>query len=360
MTPSTIPGHIHNFLDPEHPVLTATEIEIIHHLSGHIVVNRHLQHGIDLMQRIVAENAALSEPRHGMMIGEAGCGKTTLVDILKTHLPERDEEFRLGIRADIPALTLSLPARITPRTMARQMLRALGDKTALHGTCAELTERLCRLIKDCNVRLIVVDEFQHLLSLGRQNRNGATARMIESRNWIKTVINETHVSVIIMGMPETLSLVDGEDQLERRFPHLHVLEPFDVPTKTNTEMVDFVDELLHEACSAIPQFTGAEFLCERPADASRLFAATAGVPSRLKDLLIRAALCAHRRHSSVITMVDFTLGFEQSHRSRLIVAAGEKRRANRKSLLKALDGRVINPFAAGTDEINQLIMKMAA
>lgn len=360
MNATHVPSFLDNFLTSQHPRLTDAEVEIICHISGHIVLNDRLTQGGDMIKRILAENAALSEPRHGILIGEAGCGKTTLMDLVKVELPTRDETFRLGIRSSIPALFISLPSTITPRSMACQMLRAIGDQSGLHGTCFALTERLCRYIKDCQVKLILLDEFQHLLALGRGNKRGANRRLLEARNWIKSVINSTHVSFVVMGMPETVALIEDEDQLERRFTHLLTMDPFDVPTSGNTEMVDFVDDLLLDACHNLPHFSNAEFLKDCTADASRLFAATAGVPSRLKDLVIRAALAAHRRGSSEIAMIDFTSGFEQRHRARLVFEAAKQRREHRRSLLEALDGRVINPFAASNDEIDQLIMKMAA
>lgn len=360
MTPSTIYGHPHNFLDPEKSTLSAVELTIIRKLSSHLVINTQMQACRKLAIAIVDENSALLEPRHGLLIGDAGCGKTTLIDLLKHELPERSEEFQLGTRANVRMLTFSLPAKITPRELARQMLRALGDKSSLKGTCAELTERLCRLMKDCGVRLLVLDEFQHLFSLGGRKRNRYSARLVESRNWMKSVINDTHVSVLVMGTPDAISLIEGDDQLERRFTRIHVLEPFDVPTKSNTDMVDFIDEMLHAACEGDLPFRNAEFLCDRPADAERLFLATGGIPSRIKDLVIRAALCAHRRDSDAITMRDFTRGFEQSFESRRMLKASAKRREARVSFLKVLDDRGMNPFTEGSESVHQHVMKLAA
>ncbi len=360
MTPSTIYGHPHNFLDPEKSKLSAMELAIIRKLSGHVVFNTQVQACQKLTIAIVDENKVLSEPRHGILIGDAGCGKTTLIDILKKQQPEQSDEFQLGTRVNVPTLTLSLPAKITPRELARQMLRALGDKSSLKGTCAELTERLCRHLKDCGVKLVVLDEFQHLFSLGGRKRNRYSARLVESQNWIKSVINDTHVSVLIMGTPDAMTLIEDDDQLQRRFTRIHVLEPFGVPSKSNTDMVDFVNEMLHAACESDLPFTNAEFLCDRPADAERLFLATGGIPSRLKDLVIRAALCAHRRNSAVITMHDFTVGFEQSFASRRVLKASAKRRETRVSFLKVLDDRGMNPFTEDSEVVHQHVMKLAA
>lgn len=361
-----------NYLDPTRPELTDEEKSIISHLSGHIVVDGRIQGAITMIRQIVAENASLSEPRHGLLIGEAGCGKTTLLDILKSELPEQEDVFRLGIRTNIPAVMTSLPTNITPRSMAQQALRAMGVQTGLNGTCFELTEQLCRNMRDCNVRLFLLDEFQDLLALGRGTKLAQSGRLRGARAWVKSVINQTQVSFVIMGMHESLALVEGEDQLERRFTHVHVLDPFDIPSDSNTGMVDFVDALLLEAATALPYFDDADFLttstlkpsdplvASRKLDATRMFAATLGVPSRLKDLVIRAALLAYRRKSRCITMQDFTDAFEQRNVPRLKYAAGAERRAARQSLLKALDSRVINPFTTGKNEIDQLVMKMAA
>lgn len=361
-----------NYLDPTRPVLTDDEKSIISHLSGHIVFDSRIQDAIAMIRQIVDENASLSEPRHGLLIGEAGCGKTTLLDILKSEMPEQEETFRLGIRTNIPAVMMSLPTNITPRSMAQQALRAMGVQTGLNGTCFELTEQLCRHIRECNVQLFLLDEFQDLLALGRGTKQGQSGRLRGARAWVKSVINQTQVSFVIMGMHESLALVEGEDQLERRFTHVHVLDPFDIPGSKDTGLVDFVDALLLEAATALPYFNDAEFLGTsglqpadpmiemRKLDATRMFAATLGVPSRLKDLVIRAALLAHRRQSRCITMADFTEAFEQRHVPRLKYAAGAERRAARQSLLKALDSKVINPFKTGKVEIDQLVMKMAA
>lgn len=348
------------FLNPERPVLSAEEHHFIEAMSAGIIMHTRLQAARELIQRAAAENGALSEPRHVLVLGESGCGKSTLLDMFTEELPPKEEVFKLGMRAQQTALIFSLSSTITPRSMAIQILRALGDHSALNGTCQELTERLLLYIRQCNVQLIFMDEFQHLLALGRGSASGANKRLIEARNWIKTVINATHVTFVLLGMPDALALIDSEQQLERRFTHLFALNPFDPPSADRQEMVHFADTLLKRAVSSLPTVHSAEWFSHRPDDASRLYLASGGMPSVLKDLVIRAALIAYRAHASEITMTHFASAFVEVRQARLEMEAARIRREKRQTLASAMKGRVLNPFTARWDEVRPLILQVAA
>lgn len=350
---------INQFLDINQTRFTVTESDIISAISEHVVLHDRLMGGVALIREVVAENAALSEPRHCLIVGESGCGKTTMLDILKSQLPQEEETFRLGVRANIPLLALSLPSHITPRSLAQQALRAVGETSGLHGTCFELTERLCRYINECNVKIVFFDELDHLLGLGHGTARGANARLVTARNWMKSVVNKTHTTFVLMGMPESHALVEDGDQIARRFTRLYNVEPFGIPSEYDTGLVDFVGELINNLID-LHHFDTAELPIGESADASRLFVATGGIPSRIKDLTIAAALAAHREGSRAITMDHFAHGFEKMHQARWKMETSNKLRENRKILLKAIDQRGLNPLAANDDVIHQLIMQMAA
>lgn len=347
------------FLDINQHILTPAERDIISAISEQIVLHDRLQGGVALIGQVVAENTALSEPRHCIIIGDAGCGKTTMLDILKSQMPQEEEVFRLGVRMNIPLLALSLPSHITPRSLAQQALRAVGITSGLNGTCFELTEQLCRYIKECNVKIVLLDELHHLLGLGRRTPKGTNARLLAARNWIKSVINETQATFILMGMPEAHALVEDGDQLARRFTHLYNMDPFGVPSSQDTNLIDFVRELISNLVD-LPYFDKVEIPAYTSDDAIRLFAATGGIPSRIKDLATAAALAAFRQNSRCITMEHFAQGFEVLHRPRQQMEAGDRLRANRKILLQAIDRRELNPMVANDQVIHQLVMQMAA
>lgn len=208
--------------------------------------------------------------------------------------------------------------------------------------------------------MIFLDEFQHLLALGRGSVQGANQHLLAARNWIKSVIVATHVTFVLMGMPETLALIDDEPQLERRFTHLLHLSPFEPPSEKQKGMVEFVDDLLAAAVVELNLFTNAELFESDEDNAIRLYAATQGVPSTIKDMVIRAALVAYRRPSKVITMDDFANAFVELRQARLEVKAAQLKQEKRLSLAKAVEGRVVNPFCAKDDELQAIIVQMAA
>lgn len=352
--------YLNTFINPSHPLLSPEERRLIGVLSSNIVMHASLQKAREVIQQAVAENRHLSETRHVILIGDSGCGKSTLLDMIRAEQPPRDDCFQLGIRLQQSVLMLSLPSSITPRSLAITMLRAMGDQSGLHGTCQELTEQLIHHLKQCNVQVIFIDEFQHLLALGRGTEHGANQRLRAARNWIKSVIVRTQVTFVLMGMPETLALIDQERQMERRFTHLLSLRPFDLPTPKDTSMVVFADALLDTAVQELELFEKAEKFAPAPDDAVRLYAATQGVPSTIKDLAIRAALTAYRRSSTTITMADFAKAFADLRQARLEAEAERLRSLKRLSLARAVEGRVLNPFAANADELRPIIIQMAA
>ncbi len=158
-----------------------------------------------------------------------------------------------------------------------------------------------------------------------------------------------------------MQLLDYDDQLERRFTHLSTLQAFPMPSGKEAALVDFVDELLLSGVCQLPEFfDSVDWLKDRPVDAMRLWVATEGVPSRIKDLVIRAALNAHRAKSRLISMTHFTAAFEQTRRKRLDFEIAQERRSRQKKLVEALELQSLNPFAANDDVIKQLARKMAA
>ena len=192
------------------------------------------------------------------------------------------------------------------------------------------------------------------------SRSFRPRRILAARNWIKSVIVATHVTFVLMGMPETSALIDDEPQLERRFTQVLNLRPFELPSESETALVNFVDDLIANAVLELNLFTDAELFESNPDNATRLYAATQGVPSTIKDFVIRAALIAHRRESKRIEMDDFARAFTELRQARLEIKAAQLKQEKRLSLAKAVDGRVVNPFCAKADELRPIILQMAA
>ncbi|AFI84672.1 TniB family NTP-binding protein [Methylophaga nitratireducenticrescens] len=342
--------------------------EITSKLSSVIIKHHKLQSGFDLVKRTMTDNEILVENKHAVIIGDSGCGKSSLMDLYQqTHCP-KNIEFQLGARLDVPAIFSSVPSPVTPKAMSVELLKAVGDNSGLSQTSHALTERLIYHLNHSNVEVVFLDECQHLLSLGAKNKNlSISTRLRESLDWIKSLTNKTKATFVLMGMPELLDIIRADDQLARRFTNTHYLSPFDEPTQPESLLVAFTDELLLEASEIVlstgpsPYFREIHYFCDNPDDARRLYLATGGNPSKVKTLVINAACIAYSEMSHEINMTHFTKAFQKLEEANLNAkkAAAEQQKLRERHAQKEV-GKFQNPFTLGMEQLDFLLCEHAA
>jgi len=136
-----------------------------------------------------ANELSTSNPPCTVILGETGAGKTTLIQTWITSTGLTRQETPEG--SIIPYLYVFVPAQATIKATASVFLETLGDPNAGRGTQWNMVGRLKKLIKECKVRIIFVDEFQHIVDKDTHHVLHAVA------DFLKDLINQTNVPMVL-------------------------------------------------------------------------------------------------------------------------------------------------------------------
>jgi hypothetical protein len=243
------------------------------------------------MQLCHEESRASREPEGMLLVGATGAGKSTLVDSYVQQFPRIVVDHHLQQRV----LTLLVYPPVTEKTLAVKMLAALGDPRFSSGTQGDMTQRIVNLFFRCQVEMLILDEIHHFVD---KQSNKLLYRVSD---WLKTLLKETRVACVLVGLPYASQLVMSNEQFARLFGGPWVLPTFswekpDLTSQSSTPPSEF-ETLMHQLELALP-FNESSGLDE-PALAWRCYVASDGVMSNLMKLIRRAstlALSAGQEH----------------------------------------------------------------
>lgn len=180
---------------------------------------------------------------------------------------------------------LMMPSPATVKATAAAMLDALGDPAAFKGPVWSMDQRLIKLIPACGVKLVILDDFHHLIDRDRD-------RVLETvSDWLKVLIKKTRVPFLVVGIEGTLErILRSNAQLSRLFAVREVLRPFDWSSESQEfdRFVEYVEQSVQRPLSReLP----------RPDLVYRLHRATDGVIGNLMNLMRYAALRADAKQA---------------------------------------------------------------
>jgi hypothetical protein len=215
------------------------------------------------------------EPQCLCLSGETGVGKTTLVRNYAAAFPRY--EVPLGTRT--PILYLETPHPITVKGMTSALLHALGDPRAFKGTQPEMNARLQGFLADCGTRLVILDDFHHLID---KQTNHIYRDVSE---WLKVLIKNTGIVYLVVGIDgEVERILAANPQLSRLFVR-EQLRPFLWKPADPNIVSDFARLISYVLVTLEVALTEEEPL---PVTLFRIHQATAGVMSHIMNLFRQA------------------------------------------------------------------------
>lgn len=141
-----------------------------------------------------------------LIYGQSGCGKSTVLRYYLQQFPRQTTPRKTVI----PVLKVVTPEAPTVRSFTEAVLVALGDSAAARGSAAVKTQRIMHFIRECEIQLFLIDEFHHFCDSKRTEYGRVT-------DWLKNLINECGVPVVLFGLPRAISALNSNEQLRRRF-----------------------------------------------------------------------------------------------------------------------------------------------
>lgn len=178
----------------------------IHNLSNHYIVTPQIQRSTTRVHEVINDTKASGKAKGLLICGPSGAGKSTM--IMKLMSDRRKD----GVDGDnFKTIYMNTPAQPTSKSMGEAFLDHIKDAFARkHGHSSDYKLlRITELLKELRTELLIFDEVQHI-----EEHRGHTT---EVANWIKYIMLNTGLAVVLIGMWNTKEILDDNQQLRRRF-----------------------------------------------------------------------------------------------------------------------------------------------
>lgn len=146
------------------------------------------------------------------LIGESGSGKTSVIAQKQSKHPPRDVTVD-GVTTKVHEfIYVEVPVKCTLKGLSEALLLAMGEPENLanRGTDRALAKRAAVRMASLGVQVVILDEFQHLVSRDNRKVN------YDVVDYVKNQLNKGHTSFVLSGTHEAMRILAENDQLEQR------------------------------------------------------------------------------------------------------------------------------------------------
>jgi Cdc6-like AAA superfamily ATPase len=166
----------------------------------------------------------MDEPHCILLLGPTGMGKTTIclsVLNLENDRPGKTQSNRQILYTSVPKSAASNSVS-GAKSLAKDLLRTLGEEIAFTGRgnyqLDDWTHLLVTQLRNCGVRLIILDEFHHLVQGNK---------VVEfTAEWVKQLVNKTKIPLVLCGLDKCSLILDVNPELQSRFTE-YPIRPWD-------------------------------------------------------------------------------------------------------------------------------------
>lgn len=280
-------------------------IAFVAKLDKSIIFHPDFDNAITGIEHCLQKSISFREPVGCMLTGLGGYGKTTICRVIMSKMPREEKIIDNHEKLVIPAFYCAVPSPATVKSVAIALLIQLNDPNPFVGTTAQLTRRVCHLLKQCMTRLVFLDEFHHLYDVLRNSTRVNTAVC----NWIKAIVNETQIMFCLVGNTDFPHYLVQDSQLSRRFPKEFRMQPLQPSTQ---EGVGSIKPFIDSITLRCREILNIDFTCDFSADhtSNQIYIATSGNPAFVMSLLKEAIYITLQHGGTVVTVNDFAMAWE--------------------------------------------------
>jgi len=263
-----------------------------------LVPHTAFQEATRVLEQAFEAAPTIRDPFGYFIAGESRTGKSRLIEeFQQAHLRSRTE---LGLQA--PVVNVVVPSKPSVKGLAAEILRALGDPLAHKGTEQDMNARLLIFLKQCGVRVLILDEAQHLV-----DKSSKYALIHHVSDWLKNLMNRSKVVVVIAGLHYAQTVLSQNEQLRGRFAQKIILPRFQwQDPKLRVEfrgLLKGFNQVLSERFD-LPDLSSQEM-------ALRFYLASGGLTGYVFNILRKTIWNMIDEERTAVEMTDFDIGYRE-------------------------------------------------
>jgi len=240
------------------------------------------------------------EATSGLFYGVPGAGKTTILRRFAKKFggpfPTRDGAIR-------PVIRVSTPANPNLVNLLQAILIALEAEGLINNDAADMRLSVLRQLTAQQVRMIIFDEFTHIVEDRSEKFAAKTMR------GLKELLSEKHCQVVFAGTEDLIKIHKLYGQMRRRSVGDMQLTAFSWESDDDqAEWMAMMDLIQGHLLLKVSPPLGTDAIGRKMNQAS------GGIMDNVMKLLFRATSFAHRDGGKTISMGHLSMAFERLRR----------------------------------------------